>query len=438
MGLNQGFEQQQQQKQLQKLALTQQMRQSIQMLKYNAEDLQKFLIQKELENPFIIVKKQKITTEFTVQEQKDDWTQYATKGKQPSLFEYLLEQVHLTMRATPLRSWLLFLIARLDSNGYLKANLEQIKERYEVSETMLLDALTLLQQLDPPGVGARNLQECLMLQADLDYNAPDYTYEILRDDFDDFIEKNWSKIAKKYQIALPEVQKIFDYVRTLSPVPGAAYNQDEIGYIYPDIIINVDQKNNIHFELTKEAQPEISFRQEYYDSLTGVFDEQVMQYLKEKKKEYQQLSKDLLQRSSTLKRVTEQIIIHQSEFFINSKHPLKPFLLRDVAQSLQLHESTISRAVNGKYLKTSFGTFELKHFFSQAVNHHGIGEDVTASAIQTRILALIADENKQKPLSDQKIVELLAQEGLNLSRRTVAKYRDVLGIPSSSKRKRFE
>lgn len=439
MTFQQGFEQQQ--KQLQKLAMTQQMRQSIQILKYNADDLQKFLMQKALENPFIVVKR-RTTSSFESGSfgKENDLTAYLTSRQQPSLFQYLIEQVHLTMRKTPLRYWVLFLINHLDSNGYLKIELAEIIRKYKVDRIMLLDALTLLQQLDPPGVGARSLQECLMLQADEDRYAPQFTYQILRDDFENFTEKKWQKIAQKYQISLNEIQKIFDYVRHLTPFPGAAYSQVEIGYIQPDAIVYVDENTQkISFELTRQTQPQVHFKQEYYNSFNGVFDEQVMKYLLEKKKDYQALAKDLEQRSNTLTRVITEIIARQKAFFLSSQHPLGPLLLKDIALKLNLHESTISRAVNGKYLQTNFGTFELKSFFSQAVSYQNqTNSQVTAQGIQQKIQNYIANEDKAKPLSDQKIVELLQQEGLNVSRRTVAKYRDLLGIASSSKRKRFD
>lgn len=439
MTFQQGFEQQQ--KQLQKLAMTQQMRQSIQILKYSADDLQKFLVQKALENPFIIVKKApSYLSEYGSQAIQGDLTTYLTSRQTPSLFQYLIEQVNLTMRQTPLRYWVLFLIKHLDSNGYLKIELTEIVKEYQVDQVMLLDALTLLQQLDPPGVGARNLQECLMLQADEDRHAPAMTYQILRDDFVNFTEKRWQKIAQKYQISLEEIQQVFDYVRHLTPVPGAAYNQTDIGYIQPDAIVEVNrQTGEISFELTRQTQPQLRFKKEYYNSFNGVFDKQVMQYLLEKKKEYQALAKDLEQRANTLKRVIAEIIAKQRAFFLSANHPLVPFLLKDVALKLNLHESTISRAVNGKYLQTDFGTFELKSFFSQAVSYqNGQQQEVSANEIQQKIKAYIVAENKNKPLSDQKIVTLLQEEGLNVSRRTVAKYRDLLLIPSSSKRKRFD
>lgn len=436
MSLEQGFSQQQ--KQIQKLAMTQKMQQSIQILKYNIDELQNFLKQKELENPFISVSTQTYNSTNGFKQNKEDWQNYTAIHKKQSLFEYLLDQVHLTMRKTELRYWVIYLIEHLDSNGYLKINLENIQAQYSVSQIVLYDALTLLQRLDPPGVGARNLQECLLLQIEEDDYAPKLADTILKNDFVNFTDKKWELIAKKYEIEKKDIQQILDYVRTLSPAPGAAYSQDEIGYIIPDLIV-IDENDILSIKATKQAKSHIVFRQRYYNSLVNTKDNDVLQYMNLKKKEYEQLQQDVQQRENTVLLVGKEILKFQHDFFVNDSHPLKRLLLRDVAHKLQLHESTISRAVNGKYIQTSFGIFELKHFFSQAGNYQrSDGKQVSASTVKQKIKALINEEDKRKPLSDQKIVIELSNVGLKLSRRTVAKYREQLDILGSSKRKRFE
>ncbi|MCP0886342.1 RNA polymerase factor sigma-54 [Ligilactobacillus sp. WILCCON 0076] len=436
MSLEQGFSQQQ--KQIQKLAMTQKMQQSIQILKYNIDELQNFLKQKELENPFISVSTQIYNSTNGFKQNKEDWQNYTAIHKKQSLFEYLLDQVHLTMRKTELRYWVIYLIEHLDSNGYLKINLENIQAQYSVSQIVLYDALTLLQRLDPPGVGARNLQECLLLQIEEDDYAPKLADTILKNDFVNFTDKKWELIAKKYEIEKKDIQQILDYVRTLSPAPGAAYSQDEIGYIIPDLIV-IDENDILSIKATKQAKSHIVFRQRYYNSLVNTKDNDVLQYMNLKKKEYEQLQQDVQQRENTVLLVGKEILKFQHDFFVNDSHPLKRLLLRDVAHKLQLHESTISRAVNGKYIQTSFGIFELKHFFSQAGNYQrSDGKQVSASTVKQKIKALINEEDKRKPLSDQKIAIELSNVGLKLSRRTVAKYREQLDILGSSKRKRFE
>lgn len=433
----------QQQTQVQKLAMTQRMQQSIRMLKFNTDELQNYLKQQELENPFIIVNPRQDKNESanvvsaSQVANNTDWTEFTSSRQGQSLFDYLLDQVHLTMRKTPLRGWVIFLVDHLDSNGYLDLDLDQLLESDLIDKTTLIDALTLLQNLDPPGVGARNLQECLILQARDDKDAPLYTTDVLQDDFENFIERQWKPISHKYEISLGQVQKILDYVQTLSPAPGSEYSQEEVGYIQPDLILQNDQEKELDVKTTKQTMPKVVFRDKYFQEMLNNKDPQVKAYAEDKKKEFAAIYRDIEQRGSTLLRVGREIVKRQKKFLLDSSKPLVPLLLRDVANVLKLHESTISRTVNGKYLQTPHGVYELKFFFSQAVNYSTEGTILTANDVKARIKAEIMAENKLKPLSDQKISKLLASEGLELSRRTVAKYRDQLNIPSSSQRKKY-
>ncbi|HJE96737.1 MAG TPA: RNA polymerase factor sigma-54 [Ligilactobacillus acidipiscis] len=441
MTLQQGLGQQQ--NQIQKLAMTQRMQQSIRMLKFSSDELQNFLKQQELENPFMVINPRNSNASSNVvsvskaANNETDWTEFATSKQSRSLFDYLLDQVHLTMRKTPLRGWVIFLIDHLDSNGYLDLDLETLVKSELIDKVMLIDALTLLQNLDPPGVGARNLQECLILQTRNDDFAPKHTEEILQNDFSDFIDRHWKALTQKYEITLTQVQDILDYVQTLSPAPGSEYSQDEIGYIQPDLVLKEAADDKLDVKATKQTLPKVVFRENYFNEMLKTNDPQVKKYAEDKKKEFAEIYRDIEQRGSTLLRVGREIIKRQKIFLLDPKQALVPLLLRDVANSLQLHESTISRTVNGKYLQTKHGVYELKYFFTQAVNYSTEGAVLTASDVKARIKAEIMAENKLKPLSDQKISQLLAKEGLELSRRTVAKYREQLNIPSSSKRKKY-
>jgi len=188
----------------------------------------------------------------------------------------------------------------------------------------------------------------------------------------------------------------------------------------------------------KRALPEVRFQQQYFDQLKQSGDPEVLSYLDNKAQEFEWLKKTLLQRGDTIYRVGVQIVARQKEFFTQPDRPLKPLVLREVAEELGIHESTVSRAVNGKYLETSFGVFELKLFFGQKVSTQESGDDLTTASIKQQLKALIDEENKNKPLSDQKLTDALKAQGIDISRRTVAKYREAMNIPGSSKRKRFE
>lgn len=436
LALKQGFGQQQ--KQIQKLAMTQQMQQSIRILKYGSEDLHNFLSNVELENPFMIVNaSHSYVTGGLDHQNEHDIAEFAVEKKAQSLYDYLMDQVKLTMRKTPIRDMVVYFISQLDQNGYLKADLEKLSKEKGIDKVLMLDALTLLQQLDPPGTGARNLQECLILQVQYDSSAPLNAEKILKEDFEDFTNRKWSKIAKKHCISIEDVQKILDYVQTLSPAPGAIYDQSEVGYIEPDLVIEKKLDGSLEVKLTKESNPEIRFKKEYYESLKNSSDKHVLDYLKEKRHEFEKIQEDVLMRGNTLLRLGRLIVERQHDFFTESNRPLKPFLLRDAAQKLQLHESTISRAVSGKYLLYEGKVMELKEFFSRAVSYaRENGENVSADEIQQKIRLIVEKEDKKKPLSDQKIVDKMKEEGLKVSRRTLAKYRERLGIPASSFRKR--
>lgn len=435
MALKQGFGQQQ--KQIQKLAMTQQMQQSIRILKYGSEDLHNFLSNVELENPFMIVNaSHSYVTGGLDHQNEHDIAEFAVEKKAQSLYDYLMDQVKLTMRKTPIRDMVVYFISQLDQNGYLKADLEKLSKEKGIDKVLMLDALTLLQQLDPPGTGARNLQECLILQVQYDSSAPLNAEKILKEDFEDFTNRKWSKIAKKHCISIGDVQKILDYVQTLSPAPGAIYDQSEVGYIEPDLVVEKKPDGSLEVKLTKESNPEIRFKKEYYESLKNSSDKHVLDYLKEKRHEFEKIQEDVLMRGNTLLRLGRLIVERQHDFFTESNRPLKPFLLRDAAQKLQLHESTISRAVSGKYLLYEGKVMELKEFFSRAVSYaRENGENVSADEIQQKIRLIVEEEDKKNPLSDQKIVDKMKEEGLKVSRRTLAKYRERLGIPASSFRK---
>lgn len=440
----------QQQKQVQKLAMTQQLQQSIQMLQFNTEDLRTFLENKALENPLIEVDTKVESDYGDFHSDKVQTNQYDNNSEKNyinqipdehiSLFESLLEQIHLNYRDTYLRKLLLFLTEFVDVNGYLAITLEEAQSKTGAEPIQLLDALTLLQQLDPPGVGARNLQECLMLQTERDDQAPELAYVVLEEDFADFVERKWQVIAQKYGVTLADIQKISDYVQLLSPAPGAIFNEINEQYIMPDLVIQVAD-GSLQVLSTKSGMPTIQFQEKYFARMSEVADREVEKYLKEKKAEFEWIARSLSQRGDTILKVGTEIVKRQANFFLEPDHPLVPLTLREVAETLGIHESTVSRTVNGKYLQTSFGVFELRSFFTTGLNRQasdGTKEDISTSLAKKKLAALIAAEDKAKPLSDQKLVDALTAEGISISRRTVAKYRDELGILSSAKRKRYD
>ncbi|WP_430609911.1 RNA polymerase factor sigma-54 [Enterococcus sp. DIV0876] len=436
------FQQQfsQQQKQTQKLAMTQKLQQSIQVLQFSADELIAFIDEQALENPLIELGEYDTMILPTKSNQSSDQmmdylNQIPDQGT--SLFEYLIDQVHLNYRDTFLRTIVLFLVESIDLNGFLTIDLDQAAQQMGATPIQVLDALTLIQQLDPAGVGARDLRECLMLQTERDDYAPPLAYIVLEEYFDDLAGRKWDKIAKGLRISLAEVQAVFDYIQTLTPTPGAAFGSSDGLYIVPDLKVTIDKGMPI-VSANKRALPEVHFQQRYFDRLKQSGDQEVLRYLENKAQEFEWLKKTLRQRGDTIYRVGEQIVARQHAFFTDPARPLKPMILKEIAEAIGVHESTVSRAVNGKYLETSFGVFELKMFFGQKVSTQEDGDDLTTKAIKQALKTLIEEENKQKPLSDQKLTDLLKKQGIDISRRTVAKYREAMGIQGSSKRKRFD
>ena len=424
------------QQQSQKLALTQQMQQAIAILQKNQEELTSFVTEKANENPLLDV----VTSIAPVQEGGGTpynntavADQIATPDQYTSLFEYLIDQVHLNYRDTPIRKAMLFLVEFIDENGYLTLSMEEAMAKTGGNYLLVLDALTLLQQLDPAGIGARSLQECLMLQTERNPEAPALAYVVLEEYFQELADRKWQKIADAYDVPVSDIQKIMDYVKTLSPAPGSHFGRIERGYIIPEIEVTVVD-GQLQLNYLQSGVPKLKFQANYFEKMRATGDQEVITYLNEKKREFDWLSKTIDQRRQTIVTVAEAIVSVQRDFFLKDSHPLQPLTLKEIGKMVGIHESTVSRAVNGKYLKADFGIFELRTFFVSAI----AGQTTSNPEIKKRIIELISAENKKQPVSDQKMSELLQAEDITISRRTVAKYRENLGIPTASKRKRFD
>lgn len=432
----------QQQKQVQKLAMTQQLQQSIQILQYNSEELYAYIEAKSLENPLIDIQNDTAYSEYPTTNSRTythEETNYLNQipDNHLSLFECLIDQIHLNYRDTYLRTLVLFLVEYIDLNGYLMIDLDEATEKTGAQSIEMLDALTLIQQLDPAGVGARDLRECLLLQIERDDTAPALAYIVIEEEFNHLANRKWALIAKKFDVELSEIQLIFDYIQTLSPAPGSAFESAAGLYIRPDLTLR-RRNGQLTVVSNKAGAPKIEFQQAYFERMEATEDKEVQEYIKEKKNEFEWLEKTIVQRGDTILNVGREIVQRQKEFFFKEDHPLKPMTLKEIAETLSIHESTVSRAVNGKYLETEFGVFELRSFFSYGLSNQATGEETSTDSVKKQLQLLIDKESKAKPLSDQKLVDLLKEQKIDISRRTVTKYREALGIPSSSKRKRYD
>ncbi|MGE8206596.1 RNA polymerase factor sigma-54 [Heyndrickxia sp. NPDC080065] len=437
------------QQQTLKLAMTQELKQAIELLQYSAQELTSFLEAKATENPLIQLENtnvkymdirydgsKKQTSKYNERDDKNWINQIAQSSA--TLQDYLFIQLSLKTLPKDEKKMMSQLINNLDTNGYLTIPIEEAAKISNIDIQAANQCLDLLQSLEPAGVGARDLKECLLLQVQRKKDCPRTVKEILANYFLEFADRKWKLISKELGIEMNEIQMAADYIKTLEPRPGSAYYKEQPQYIVPDLIVTI-KNGNVELNLFQKHLPNVQFQKEYYTMMSSYKDQQVKQFLKDKTQDYQWIIKSLQQRNETLMKVGMMIIQKQYDFFLKGPRFLKPLTMRELSDEIGVHESTVSRAVREKYIQTPFGTYELKYFFSSGLMKNSDEDDDQASALQvkTLITQFIEKENKLKPLSDQAIADDLKKDGIIVSRRTVAKYRDQLNIPSSAKRKRY-
>ncbi|MBV7505810.1 RNA polymerase factor sigma-54 [Bacillus sp. sid0103] len=432
------------QQQTLKLAMTQELSQAIALLQYSAQELTAFLEDKALENPLLQIENSNIKPMNPLidrnrskhQKAEKDWIEQIA-DKPFSLEDYLLSQLKLTSLSGEQLSVIRFLIQYLDENGYFGGDLNEIAQKLRVSEEVAEECLAIIQTLEPAGIGARDLQECLLMQLYYQDPANELAQKIISDYFIPFAEKKWKPIAKELKVTLKDIQNIFDQIQSLNPKPGTILGKEVTTYIIPDAIVE-QTSEGLTVRMSDESLPRISLNEQYYHKFKDQ-DQQVSRFLQDKLQDYQWIQKSIEQRKETLTRVIAKIIEKQTAFFQKGSQYLVPMTMKEIAGELNIHESTVSRAVREKYVQTPNGTFPLKSFFTSTIQTVSVDENTSSTQVKKKIATLIENENKQKPLSDQDIVEQLkTEEGMVVSRRTIAKYRDQLGIPSSAKRKRFD
>ncbi|ALC88872.1 hypothetical protein AM500_02955 [Bacillus sp. FJAT-18017] len=422
-----------------KLSLTQELTQAIALLQYNTQELASFLEAKSLENPLLEVgptDRYRVKKRVASSERKDHDINGVPTEAHPTLEEYLFSQIPPGKINKFTRLIYKLLILNMDENGYFRGDVDQIATSAKTSSDMVEDCLAEIQRLDPAGIGARNLQECLLLQLERQGDSAENARRIISGHFSDFADKKWKQLSKELKISLPEIQQVQDLIQTLNPRPGAPFSPEKAAYIVPDVVVkNIEGQWTV--ELLEGTVPNIGFNDSLYRSLTAVGDRQAIKFLNDKFNDYQWLARSIKQRNETILKVAAKIIEKQPAFFENRKGQLRPLTMKEIADEIGVHESTVSRTVREKYLGTPFGTFELKSFFPSGIQTIA---DSNASSVEVKALIkeCISQEDKKRPVSDQDIAnKLMDSEGLVISRRTVAKYREQLGIASSSKRKRF-
>lgn len=330
-----------------------------------------------------------------------------------------------------------FLIENLDKNGYLDLTAAEVLEKFPVAEDDFERILGVIQTFDPLGVGARDLSECLRLQLQADGSELHLlAAKIIHHHLQDLANNRIQNISKALGAGPDKIQEACDLVRSLEPKPGRAFSaDDETRYVVPDVVIAKHEEEYVIL-VSDATAPKLYINDFYRRILESDQENAASEYISKKLSAAMKLIKSIEQRRNTIYRVVEAILEHQAEFFERGPMYLKTLTLRDIAERIGVHESTVSRAVSGKYLQCPHGIFEIKYFFQSGVSSE-MGESVSSESIKKIMKELVDREDPKKPLSDQQLMEELNQIGIMISRRTVAKYRDELFIPSSSRRKRF-
>lgn len=450
--------------QTQKLIMTPELRQAIVVLQLSTLELAEYLQQELQENPLLEIKdEEEIAAVEELENDSEsfeiDWQEFfqdrsdlgfvkSPREERPevnyqnfisgqtSLQDHLLLQLKIAARTESELGIGSFLIGNLDANGYLKISLKEAAECLRVPQTAVWQVLQVIQRFDPPGVGARNLAECLLIQLRQRRDAPPATETIIRHHLSDIAAGRLKRVAKRLDMTLPAVQEVVDYIRTLDPKPGRAFGGGDNRYLVPDVIIERVDGDYVVI-LNDLAMPRLGINP-YYQALMrqeGNCDPATKRFIESKLNAATWLMRSIEQRRLTLYRVVNCLVQEQREFLDKGLKYLKPLTMRQVATALGIHESTVSRATANKYVQTPWGIFELKFFFASGVE--GRGGAAAAESIKKIIVEAINREDPANPLTDQQLQELLQRQGIKISRRTVAKYRDEQGIPAAGKRKRY-
>ena len=330
------------------------------------------------------------------------------------------------------------IIGNLNEDGYLDMSVSELAAASSAELETVETVLALLQTFDPIGVCSRDLRECLLIQAKFFSLDNTIVTQVIEGHLHHLENKNYKAIAKALQAGIEDVLKAVKIIQDLEPKPGREYSDEEPHYITPDIYVYKFENESI-ITLNEDGMPKLQLNSFYKNAIKedGGVQENVKDYLQEKMRSAAWLIRSIHQRQKTIYKVMESILKFQKEFFEKGISHLKPMVLRDVAEDIDMHESTISRVTTNKYAHTPQGIFELKYFFNSSIKSD-MGGSVSSASVQDKIRQLIENENTKKPYSDEKLSQILKEDlGINIARRTVAKYREIMRILPSSKRKQF-
>jgi RNA polymerase sigma-54 factor len=461
----------------QNLIMTPQLQQAIRLLQLSRVELLETVQQELLENPFLeesyeeappVLEEQRTSAEedadaYTREAAKNaDWEDYlgefASTSRQSSQREQenpeegatfearyaakptLEGHLHWQLRLSRLTEKQMLIgeavIGNLSSSGYLQAEIGEVADLARASPEEVEEVLKQIQRFDPVGVASRTPCECLLVQLGvLRYDRDPVLVSLISEHLEDLEAKRYKAILRKFKLTPEDLKEYLDIIQTLDPMPGARFGEGEITYISPDVFV-YPLDDDFIIALNDEGLPQLQLSSLYEDSLR-IAKESDKEYLQEKMRSASWLIKSLYQRQKTLYKVMESIVKYQNDFFRFGISQLRPLILKDIADDIAMHESTVSRITSNKYAATPHGIFELKFFFNSALSLDD-GSAVGSESVKALMKKYIAEEDPREPLSDERIGEMLKDDlKVNIARRTVAKYRTVLNIPSSSKRRVF-
>jgi len=467
LGLHQGLHLKQQ------LVMTQRLQQALKLLQVPTLELEQILRQELQGNPLLeeVDPNEELeeeaqpesqptsTTESEASDETVDWDEYFKDGfrtaateqefededllEKPPVFvpsgqQALSEQLMLTVTDAGDRKIAEYIIGCLNEDGYLACSLEEIAAFFEVEVETVGRVLEIIQDFDPAGVGARDLQECLLLQLKAKKASDSQEAYVIKFHFEALKTRKFGDIAREMKITPKAVQDIAERIGELDPKPGLSTLGGGARAIVPDLVVlKVDEENNYVVYLNDGNLPRLRVSSAYESHLRGgTGDSDTVQFIDEKKRYAEWIIKTIEQRRRTMIKVMEAIVDEQREFFEHGAIALRPLTLQQVASRIGMHESTVSRVTRQKYVQTPRGVFPLKYFFSAGLDTQG-GEEIAAKAVKLMIKEIVDGEDQARPLSDKKIVDILEAKGLKIARRTVAKYREQLGILNARMRKQF-
>ncbi len=463
LGIYQGMQQ--------RLVMTPRLQQALKLLQMPTQELQQVLKQEILQNPMLVPEdeltdstdddnaEQEASEDEEDSEEEIDWKDYYEDGfrsgsgfaeeeerkeflervpvAKRSFSDHLIGQLRLATEKEHVLMIGEYIIGSLDDSGYLTCPLEEVANTFGVSIEEAEEVLKVIQTFDPSGIGARDLKECLMIQINVRGLSDSIAARIVREHFDEFKQKKYLDLSKKLKISLKDIQAQASVIGSLNPKPGLDILDESPKYVIPDLVVERVAEKYIVY-LNDRNIPRLTISQSYRDELKRNPDisSETKDFIQGRLKNAKWLIQTIEQRRRTMIKVMESIVEEQREFFEKGTASLRPLTLQQVASKIGMHESTVSRVTTNKYVQTPRGVYELKYFFSSSLGTIS-GDEVSAKSAKLSIEKIIEKEDIKKPLSDQKIADILKEGGLIIARRTVAKYREQLGILPARHRKQY-